>query len=492
VSESALELRDVAKRFGPVQALRGADFTLGAGEVHALLGENGAGKSTLMHLAYGLIRPDAGMMRVRGRPGWPRSPRRARELGIGMVHQHFTSIPALTVAENIALAAGWSVRPGSLRKRVDQLIERTELPLDPTRRARDLGVAFKQRLEILKALATDASILFLDEPTAALAPPEADELLGLTRRLSAAGGSIVLVTHKLEEALRVADRVTVLRSGRVTLTGPAKSQTTGSLATAMIGSADAVVGPAAASATKVREGSVLVRCVGLDIARKDGAGLALRDGNLTVAAGEVVGVAAVEGNGARELLRAIAGLLPPLRGRLEVEQPVAFIPEDRTTEGLIGDLDLTHNVVLGLGRQAPWVTGSRLDWAAARARTAGLLEQFAIRAPDPDVSVSALSGGNQQRLVVGRALALRPRVVVAENPTRGLDVHATRAVWERLHDAARSGVAVLVYSTDLDEVLSHAATIVAVAKGRVTVAPPGAGRAEVGVLMLGAEPAGVG
>jgi ABC-type uncharacterized transport system ATPase subunit len=491
VSEPALELRDVAKRFGPVQALRGADFTVGAGEVHALLGENGAGKSTLMHLAYGLIRPDAGIMRVRSRPGWPRSPRQARELGIGMVHQHFTSIPALTVAENIALAAGWGVRPGRLRKRVDQLMERTELPLDPTKRARDLGVALKQRLEILKALATDATILLLDEPTAALAPAEADELLRLTRRLAAAGGSIVLITHKLEEALRIADRVTVLRSGRVTLTGPATEQTAGSLATAMIGSADAMPGPAA-SATEVRDGPVLVRCVGLDLAREDGPGLALRDGNLTVAAGEVVGIAAVEGNGARELLRAIAGLLPPLRGRLEVEQPVAFIPEDRTTEGLIGDLDLTHNVVLGLGRQAPWVSGPRLDWAAARAQAARLIEQFAIRAPGPDVAASALSGGNQQKLVIGRALELGPRVVVAENPTRGLDVHATRAVWERLHDAARSGVAVIVYSTDLDEVLDHAARIVAVAKGQVTAAPPAAGRAEVGALMLGAEPAGVG
>jgi len=488
VSELALELRDVAKRFGPVQALRGADFTLAAGEVHALVGENGAGKSTLMHLAYGLIRPDAGTMRVRGRPGWPHSPRQARELGIGMVHQHFTSIPALTVAENIALAAGWKVRPAMLRERVAQLIERTELPLDPARQARDLGVALKQRLEILKALATDATILFLDEPTGALAPPEADELLRLTRRLAAVGGSIVLVTHKLEEALRVADRVTVLRSGRVTLTGPAKGRTPGSLAAAMIGSGDALPGAAGGRTTEVRQGPVLVRCVGLDVGREDGPGLGLRDGNLTVAAGEIVGVAAVEGNGARELLRAIAGLLPPLRGRLEAEQPVAFIPEDRTTEGLIGDLDLTHNVVLGLGRRAPWVSGSRLDWAAARVRTTGLIEQFAIRAPGPDVPASALSGGNQQKLVIGRALALGPRVVVAENPTRGLDPHATRAVWERLHDAARSGAAVIVYSTDLDELLEHAARIVAVAKGRLTPAPPGAGRAEVGRLMLGAEP----
>jgi len=491
VSNPALELRGVAKRFGPVQALRGADFTLGTGEVHALLGENGAGKSTLMHLAYGLVRPDSGTMRVRGRPGWPHSPRAARGLGIGMVHQHFTAIPALTVAENVALAAGWSVRPALLRRRVEELIDRVGLPLDPTERAGDLGVGLRQRLEILKALATSATILLLDEPTAVLAPAEADELLRLARRIAADGGSVVLITHKLDEALRTADRVTVLRSGRVTLTGRATQQNPESLAAAMIGSGGTAPDPAP-GASEGGEQQVRLRCVGLDVRREDGPGLALRDANLTLAAGEVVGVAAVEGNGARELLRTMAGLLRPLRGRLEVEQPVAFIPGDRTTEGLIGDLDLTHNIVLGLGRTAPWVHGWRLDWTSARARTAALIEQFAIRAPGPDTLAGALSGGNQQKLVIARALKLGPRVVVAENPTRGLDVHATRTVWRRLHDAARSGAAVIVYSTDLDEVLDQAARIFVVAKGRIVPAAPGAGRAVVGAMMLGAEPAGVG
>jgi ABC-type uncharacterized transport system ATPase subunit len=489
VSEPAFELRGVAKRFGPVHALRGADFILGVGEVHALLGENGAGKSTLMHLAYGLARPDAGTMLVRGRSGWPHSPRRARALGIGMVHQHFTAIPALTVAENIALAAGWSVRPGPLRKRVEQLVERTGLPLDLTRRARDLGVALSQRLEILKALATNASILLLDEPTAALAPAEAEEVLGLARRLADAGGSVVLITHKLEEALRTAERVTVLRSGRVTLSGRTSDQTAASLAAAMIGSAEASASPVA-RAIEGRERPVRVRCVGLDLSRENGPGLALRDANLMVGAGEVVGIAAVGGNGERELLRAIAGLLRPLRGRLEVEQPVGFIPEDRTSEGLIGELDLTHNVVLGLGRQAQWVRGWRLDWMAARARTAGLIDQFGIRAPGPAALAATLSGGNQQKLVVARALELNPRVIVAENPTRGLDVHASQAVWERLYDAASSGSAVIVYSADLDEVLEQATRIVVVAAGRVIPAERGAGRGAVGALMLGTEPAG--
>jgi general nucleoside transport system ATP-binding protein len=490
VSSPALELRGVAKRFGPVQALRGADFTLGAGEVHALLGENGAGKSTLMHLAYGLVRADAGTMRVRGHSGWPHSPREARGVGIGMVHQHFTAIPALTVAENVALAAGWSVRPALLQRRVEQLIDRVGLPLDPTARAGDLGVALRQRLEILKALATSATILLLDEPTAVLAPAEADELLRLARRMAADGGSVVLITHKLEEALRTADRVTVLRSGRVSLTGLATEQSPESLAAAMIGSAGTAPGPVE-KATEGGGQEIRVRCVGLDVRREDGPGLALREANLTLAGGEVVGVAAVEGNGARELLRTMAGLLRPLAGLLEVDQPVAFIPGDRTTEGLIGDLDLTHNVVLGLGRTAPWVHGWRLDWTSARARTAGLIEQFAIQAPGPDAFADTLSGGNQQKLVIARALELRPRVVIAENPTRGLDVRATRTVWRRLHDAAGSGAAVIVYSTDLDEVLDQAARIFVVAKGRIAPAAPGAGRAVVGAMMLGAEPAGI-
>jgi general nucleoside transport system ATP-binding protein len=229
-----------------------------------------------------------------------------------------------------------------------------------------------------------------------------------------------------------------------------------------------------------------VRCVALDLLREDGHGLALRDAHLTVGAGETVGIAAVEGNGQRELLRAIAGLVRPFRGRLEIERPVAFIPEDRTTEGLIPELDLTQNVVLGVGRGAPWVRGRRIDWDSARERTEALVREFGIRAPSADVLAGALSGGNQQKLVVARALERLPRIIVAENPTRGLDVHASRAVWQRLHGAVANGAALIVYSTDLDEVLERASRVVVVAKGRVTAAPPGASRVEIGAMMLGA------
>jgi ABC-type uncharacterized transport system ATPase subunit len=486
VIEAVLELRGIAKRFGPVHALRGADFTLKAGEVHALLGENGAGKSTLMHVAYGLIRPDAGTILVHGRPGPPRSPHHARKLGIGMVHQHFTAIPALSVAENIALAARWGVRPAALQSRVQQLLQRTRLPLDPSARAGDLSVALKQRLEILKALAGDATILLLDEPTAVLAPAEAEEVLGLARRFAAGGASVVVITHKLEEALRVADQVTVLRSGRVTVTGRAADQTPRGLAAAMIGAAEPGPEPLRRT-TEAAGGPVRVRCVALDLLREDGRGLAIRDAQFEVGAGEVLGVAAIEGNGQRELLRAMAGLMRPFRGRLDLEGPVGFIPEDRTTEGLIPDLDLTQNIVLGVGRGAPWVRRWRLDWGSARERTEALIREFGIHSPSADVAAGALSGGNQQKLVVARALEILPRVIIAENPTRGLDVHAARAVWQRLEAAARDGAALIVYSTDLDELLGQATRVLVVVNGRLTPAPVSAGRNEIGEMMLGAR-----
>jgi len=488
VTAPALELRGITKRFGPVQALRGADFTLAPGEVHALLGENGAGKSTLMHVAYGLVRPDAGTIVVRGITVAPRSPRDARRLGVGMVHQHFTAIPALTVAENVALTAGWPLRPAPLRARVLGLMERVGLPLEPSAVAGGLTVAARQRLEILKALAADATILLLDEPTAVLAPPDAAELLRVVRDFAAGGGSVVLITHKLDEALRAADRVTALRAGRVTLSGPASAQTPQSLAEAMIGSA----APPPGRRRAVAERAPLVRCEMLDLSREDGRGLALRGVSLTIAGGEVLGIAAVEGSGQRELLRAIAGLVRPLRGRLDVTGPVAFVPEDRTTEGLIGELALTDNVVLGLGRAAAWVRGPRLDWGAARDRTAALIQHFGIRAPGPDVPAAALSGGNQQKLVIARALELLPRVIVAENPTRGLDVRAAADVWRRLVAAADDRAAIVVHSSDLDEVLERADRTVVVAKGMVTVAPAGVGKSEIGAMMLGAGPGGGG
>jgi simple sugar transport system ATP-binding protein len=482
----ALELAAIHKRFGSVHALRGADFTLLPGEVHALLGENGAGKTTLMQIAAGLLRPDSGEVRVGGqvRPGL--SPRAARRLGIGMVHQHFTSVPAFTVAENVALAAGWPVAPGRLRERVRELGARVGLPLDPDDRVERLSVGLRQRLEIVKALAADARILLLDEPTAVLAPAEVEDLLRVIRRFTAEGGSAVLITHKLDEALAAADRVTVLRRGRVALTGPVAEQDPGTLTAAMIGEAvpDDRVEPSRGPVPPTGDHRPLVRVQSLDVRRDGGLGIALRGASLVVGSGEIVGVAAVEGNGQRELLRAVAGRIHPLRGLREVAEPVAFIPEDRSTEGLIPEMTLTENVVLGSSESDPWIRGRTIDWREARARTAALLEEYAVAAPGPEAPAATLSGGNQQRVVVARELSRRPRVVVAENPTRGLDIRATATIHVRLRRAASEGAAVLFHSSDLDEVLELATRVVVVSRGVLIQPPPDATRETIGALML--------
>ncbi|MGN6392764.1 MAG: ABC transporter ATP-binding protein [Gemmatimonadales bacterium] len=480
---AVLALSGIRKRFGSVQALGGADFTLMPGEVHALLGENGAGKSTLMHVAYGLVRPDAGEIAVDGVVRPIPSPRAARRLGIGMVHQHFTSVPSMTVADNVALATGWDVTPGMLRERVRAVADRCGLPLDPDVRVSQLSVALKQRLEIVKALATEVRILLLDEPTAVLTPAETEELLQVIARFTAAGGSAVLITHKLDEALAAASRVTVLRQGLVVLAAPIAGQTAASLAVAMLGdAAHPARAPRADAGTA--EGAILVRLEELEVPRESGYGIAVRRATVGIRAGEIVGVAAVEGNGQRELLRAVAGRIQPLRGRREVAGPIAFVPEDRTTEGLIPSLTLTENVVLGSRADDPWLRRGRVDWRAARARTASLLSEFEIVAAGPDAPAASLSGGNQQKVVVARELARHPRVVVAENPTRGLDFRAASAIHDRLRTAAAEGAAVLVYSSDLDEVLGLADRVVVVARGLVSEAPPGSSRLEIGELMV--------
>jgi general nucleoside transport system ATP-binding protein len=478
-----LELTGIHKRFGPVHALRGVDFLLHPGEVHALLGENGAGKSTLMHVAYGLQRADAGEIRLSGASRRVTTPRSARSLGIGMVHQHFTSVPALTVAENVALTAGWRVVPGEMRERTRNLSERMGLPLDPDQRAGRLSVSLKQRLEVVKALASNARILLLDEPTAVLAPPEAEELLQMIRGFTARGGAAVLITHKLDEALRASDRVTVLREGAVVATSATKDQSVDSLAQAMIGE-----GVAASSEPRPASVSMAaretIRGDALELSRESGYGIAIRHATLSVRAGEVVGIAAIEGNGQRELLRAIAGRIVPLRGKLQVAQPVGFIPEDRTSEGLISSFSLTENVVLGLGEDAPWISSGRVDWKQAERTTAELLRDLEVVSTGPRTRAGALSGGNQQKLVVARELFRSPAVVVAENPTRGLDICATRDVHARLRSAAAAGASVLFHSADLDEVLELAQRIIVVTRGVIREAPPNATRAEIGTMML--------
>ncbi len=480
----ALELVGIHRRFGSVQALRGADFTLLPGEVHALLGENGAGKTTLMRIAAGLLRPDAGTIGIGGVARGELSPHVARRLGIGMVHQHFTSIPAFSVAENVALAAGWPVAPGALRERVRALASRVGLPLDPEARVERLSVGLRQRLEIVKALAADAGVLLLDEPTAVLAPAEVGELIRVIRRFTGSGGSAVLITHKLDEALTAADRVTVLRRGAVVLAAPVAGLDAATLAGAMIGDASAEAAePSPGVPAQLAGAGPSVRLESIEVAREGGLGIAVRGASLTVSPGEIVGIAAVEGNGQRELLRAVAGRMHPLRGLREVAQPVAFIPEDRSTEGLIPAMTLTENLVLGSRETDPWIRGSLIDWGTAERHAEELLREYAVSAPGPQAPAAGLSGGNQQRVVVARELSRGPRVVIAENPTRGLDLRATTAIHGRLRRAAAEGAAVLFHSSDLDEVLAIATRVVVMSRGTL-VQPSSSSREAIGAAML--------
>ena len=478
---SALSLRGITKRFGSVVALRGVDFELAAGEVHALLGENGAGKSTLMKVAFGLVRPDAGITSIQGIPKRLDSPVAARRAGIGMVHQHFTSIPALTVWENVALTAGWPIsRPRVVAARVSALAQQVGFELNPGSRVRDLSAGLKQRLEVLKAVAADARILLLDEPSSALSPADTEQFLARITAFKALGISSVLITHKLSEALAIADTVTVLRRGQVVHSAPARSLDASKLARHMLGGEP----PATPRRSAAAPGVVRVRLESLAIPRLGASGSGLRNATMTVRAGEVVGIAAVEGNGQRELLRAIAGMAKTEGGRIEIAEPVALIPEDRTSEGLIGDFSLAENLVLSQGRSAPWIHGPWIHWQGARERTLQLIEQFGVGASGSEMQARGLSGGNQQRMVIAAALERQPLVLVAENPTRGLDFRATDEIHARLQAAAAAGVAVIVHLPDLDELMSIADRIVVLAAGVTTEMPVGATREAIGRQML--------
>jgi ABC-type uncharacterized transport system ATPase subunit len=480
-------------------------FDVRAGEVHALLGENGAGKTTLMRIAYGTLTPDSGAIVITGERREARgeritSPLAARALGIGMVHQHFTSIPALTVAENVALAAGWRGGRDHVA-RATEVISRLGLPLQPTAQVRTLSVQMRQRLEIVQALASDAKILLLDEPTAVLAPREVDDLLALVRGFRDQGGAVVLISHKLAEVAQVADRVTVLQRGAVTLRGPARDFNAAALSRAMIG-ADRALDPqverrgrrGAERPDTEREIRVELRGVITSetpppspMARGRGSASETpppppmaRGRGIVLLAGELIGVAAIEGNGQREILRAVAGLErhPSV---LRVHGSVAFVPEDRTNEALIGSFSLTANFLLGnLDRAARLI-----DWPLFRRRTAALIERYDVRGGTVDDAIDILSGGNQQKFILGRALERRPDVLVVENPTRGLDVLASATIHAALREAADQGSCVVVHSSDLDEVLALADRLLVLYKGEVRELPVDTSRDVVGDAMLG-------
>jgi len=447
---AALALHAIAKRFDATTALAGVDFAVAVGSLHALLGENGAGKSTLMRIAAGLTRADAGSLAIDGVPYAAHDPRDARAHGIAMVHQHFTSVDALTVWENVTLGAGWPL--AGARDRVSAFLAAREIRLDVDATAGSLSVGLRQQLEVQKALATGPRILLLDEPTGVLTPPEVAELFVTIRTFTASGGTVVLITHKLDEALTHADAITVLRKGQVTGTWTRPAMPTKeTLLTAMLGA-----GVAEGGATSPHRGS-------------PGRVIATR-GALVLRAGEVVGVAGVEGNGQRELLRSFGA--------------EAFIPEDRTTEGSIAEFSLTENLAL---RPAVGGQGTRMDWPVLRSRMVALIERDRVVAAGPDVAISALSGGNQQKVIVARALEGSPPLIVAENPTRGLDVGAAHETFTRLREAAAAGAAVLFYSTDLDEVMAWADRVVVMNGGELLTPPENADRNAIGALMVRRE-----
>lgn len=456
-------LAGIVKRFGPTVALDHVDLALKPGRIRAVLGENGAGKSTLMGVLFGLVMPDHGSVTVGGKPVSFRSPRDAIRLGIGMVQQHFSHVPALTVAENVVLGSRGRFDPAAAARQVATVSASAGLRLDPGARVEDLSIGAQQRLEIVRALAHEARVLIMDEPTAVLSPAEATELLQWLRRFADDGGAVALVTHKVNEALAVADDITVLRNGRCVASAPAAAFAPASLARAMFPN-EASRSPAERAPHAV--GHPVVTADQLVI-RAPGGRPGIRSASFVLLAGQVVGVAAVEGAGHELLLRALAGLCSPAGGRLVAPRDVAFIPADRHRDALVLDFSLYENLALRNSHDARGV----MLWSEIRRRARAVIEEFDVRTDSEASPVRRLSGGNQQRFVLGRELESHPSLVVAENPTRGLDLMATAAVHLRLLRAAARGATVVVYSGDLDEVLTLSDRILVVHSGEVRELP---------------------
>lgn len=467
---AALHLSHIGKRYGAVTALNDASLIVRPGTIHAVLGENGAGKTTLMRIAYGMVQPDAGQIRLADHDVRFASSADAIAAGIGMVHQHFTLVPAMTVAENLSLGRhGW-LRHGEAVARVRALAQETGFALEPTARVETLSVGAQQRVEIAKALAGKAALLILDEPTAVLAPAEIQELIRWLHTYVASGNSVLLITHKLREALAVADDVTVLRRGRVVHTGAAASATVELLTSAMIGPAQSL--DQRIARLPVANRPTVLMCA-TDITLKDQDGrVRIRNASFVIRAGELVGVAAVEGAGHRELLRALAGRHRIASGRLEGPSHIGFVPEDRHRNAILLDRSLSENMALrGAG-----VRRGLISWTAFHDRTAELLQEYDVRAPTVKAHMRTLSGGNQQKFAIARELANIPNcpvpnVLIVESPTRGLDVRATASVHQHLRNACQRGAAVVIYSSDIDEVLSLASRMLVVFEGTVHETP---------------------
>ncbi|HVD25170.1 MAG TPA: ABC transporter ATP-binding protein [Gaiellaceae bacterium] len=495
-----LELRGITKRFPGVLANDHVDLDLYDGEVHALLGENGAGKSTLVNVLYGLYHPDEGEILINGKPVRMRSPREAIDNGIGMVHQHFMLIPVMTVAENVVLAAeprkaGVFLDYDAAVRRVRDLAAAFNFAINPDARVENITVGQQQRVEILKALYRGADILILDEPTAVLTPQEADELFGILKTLQREGMSIIFISHKLREVLEIADRITVLRRGKRIETVPREGATQDGLARLMVGREVLLrVEKAPAQPT---EPLLVVE----NLTVFDERGLpAVQDVSFGVRAGEIVGIAGVDGNGQTELIDALSGLRSVTSGTVRVagkdvttetahqhyDAGLGHIPEDRHLRGLVLDFSLAENLALHDFEKEPysrlgWLRPGRMIVAARR-----LLKEFDVRGGGPKTRAAALSGGNQQKVVVAREVARDPRALVAAQPTRGLDVGAIEFVHRRLVEERDEGRAVLLISLELDEVLSLSDRILVIYEGRIVAEyGPDVSEQELGIAMTG-------
>jgi simple sugar transport system ATP-binding protein len=475
-----LEVRGVTKTFPGVVANEDVSLTLERGQVLCLLGENGAGKSTLMNTVFGLYAPDAGEILLRGEPVQLKSSRDAIAAGIGMVHQHFQLIPVFTVAENVVLGdeptRGLRLDLDTARARIRELGERYGLVVDPDAIAGELSVGEQQRVELIKALYREADVLILDEPTAVLTPGEVDEFFGVVRSLVEQGKSIVFITHKLREVLAVADRIVVLRRGRVVGEADPREATQQSLATLMVGRDVSFT----IDKTPAQPGDVVLRA--RDLSVEDDRGVTTVDGfDLEVRAGEIFGIAGVEGNGQRELVEALMGMRAKAGGTVEIlgrdvtnasprqiiELGVGHVPEDRTKHGLVGPFSIADNLVLNQFRNRPFARrGLRNDDAISR-HAWELVEQFDIRTPSALVPVETLSGGNQQKTIIARELHGVDRLLVVAQPTRGLDVGSIEFIHRRIVEQRDEGAAVLLVSAELDEVLNLSDRIGVIYRGAI-------------------------
>ena len=467
-----LVLHEISKRFGALTALDNVSLSVLPGSVHALLGENGAGKTTLMRIAFGLIQPDSGSITVDGVRKSFASPSQAIASGIGMVHQQVSLVPAMTVAENVALGGRGRFNPKVVAERLQHVARTTGLSLDPNVRVDSLGAGERQKLEIIRTLAHEARILILDEPTAVLTSKDKEELFRQIRTFADAGGAVVLITHKLDDALAHADAVTVLRHGKVVLTSTMTDVDRLSLTSAMLGFTpeppDTALITSSAESTVVSLHDVAVDTHALQ-----------QPLTFTVRSGEILGVAALDG-GAAGLLRILAGRKNPEMGQVELPSPVAFVPENRQEEALIPEFDLTENFALRLSGEPSGL----IDWKAVEVEVAGAMEEFDVRAAGPRAAGRTLSGGNQQRFVLARELAGNPPLLVLENPTQGLDVQAAASIHARIRAAAARGTAVVFYSSDLDELATIATRVLVMRPSGIVFSEPE--RESIGHLLLDA------